>query len=147
MTEFDNFLQSDKSYQLILERHRNVHSESTSAGQQIMFEAQKVNGLLTATDLLIEKLGEHECVKDGDTIDKELKRLTGCDSDRWYSVISFTLDLLRDEIVQQCQAVVTAQRDYEKAKENALQHCSSLTAAREEAGKRFKKEQSDKAKK
>tara|TARA_R100000315_G_C5232930_1_gene143987 strand:- start:1326 stop:1769 length:444 start_codon:yes stop_codon:yes gene_type:complete len=147
MTEFNEFLKTDSNYQLILTRHQKVHAEARGLGFEIMREARKVNGLLLATDLLLEKLMEHECVEEGDSRDKELQLLTGCSSDSWFGTISMTLDYVRDQIVEQCQAVVLAQHNYVKAQESASQHCSSLTAAREEAEKRFKKQQADKAKK
>ena len=124
-----------------------MHSEARSLGFDIMHEARKINGLLLATDLMIEKLGEHECVEEDDNRDKDLVLLTGNSSDSWYGTISMTLDLLRDQIVQQSQAVVLAEHNYVKAKESASQHCSSLIAAREESEKRYKKQQADKAKK
>ena len=147
MNQFDEFLKTDKNYQLIVTRHQKVHAEARGLGYEIMREARRVNGLLLATDLLIEKLCDHENIEEGDKRDIELKVLTGSDSESWYSVISSTLDLLRDQIVDQCSQVVLAQSNYMKAKESASQHCSSLTAAREEAEKRFKKEQSDRSKK
>lgn len=147
MQQFDEFLETDTNYQLILTRHQKVHSEARSLGFEIMLEARKLNGLLLAVDLMIEKLGEHECVEEDDSRDKDLVLLTGNSSDRWYGTISMTLDLLRDQIVEQCQAVVLAKHNHVKAQESASQHCSSLTAAREEAEKRFKKQQADKAKK
>ena len=147
MEDFNDFLKTDTNYQLILTRHQKVHSEARGLGFEIMREARKVNGLLLAIDLMVEKLGEHECVEEDDSRDKDLVLLTGNSSDSWYGTISMTLDLLRDQIVGQCQAVVLAKHNYEKAKESASQHCSSLTAAREEAEKRFKKQQADKAKK
>jgi len=147
MNEFTKFLDTDKNYQLIVTRHKKVHDEARGLGYEIMREARRINGLLLATDLLIEKLCDHEEIEDGDTRDKELKLLTGSDSESWYSVVSSTLDLLKDQIVDQCSQVVLAQSNYMKAKESASQHCSSLIAARDEAKKRFEKEQSDKAKK
>ena len=147
MQQFDEFLKTDTNYQLILTRHQKVHSEARGLGFEIMREARKVNGLLLAVDLMIDKLGEHECVEEDDSRDKDLVLLTGNSSDSWYGTISMTLDLLRDQIVEQCQAVVLAKHNYEKAKESASKHCSSLTAGREEAEKRFNKQQADKAKK
>ena len=147
MADFNEFLKTDKNYQLIVTRHQKVHAEANGLGHEIMREAHRVNGLLLATDLLIEKLCDHEKIEDGDSRDIDLKLLTGSNSESWYSVVSSTLDLLREQIVDQCSQVVLAQTNYMKAKESASQHCSSLTAAREEAKKRFKKEQSDKAKK
>jgi len=147
MQSFNDFLKTDTNYQLILTRHKKMHSEARSLGFDIMHEARKINGLLLATDLMIEKLGEHECVEEDDNRDKDLVLLTGNSSDSWYGTISMTLDLLRDQIVQQSQAVVLAEHNYVKAKESASQHCSSLIAAREESEKRYKKQQADKAKK
>ena len=146
MNQFNEFLKTDKNYQLIVTRHQKVHAEANGLGYEIMREARRVNGLLLATDLLIEKLCDHGEIESGDKRDLELKVLTGSDSESWYSIIGSTLDLLRDEIVNQCSQVVLAHTNYIKAKESASQHCSSLTAAKEEAEKRFKKEQSNKAK-
>lgn len=147
MAELYEFLNSDKNYQLILQRHQQVHSEVRMKGFEIMHEARKVKGLLLATDLLIDKLGEHECISEGDARDRELKLLTAETSEEWFSAIGQTLDLLRDQIVEQCQQVVLAKHNHDKAKEVAEQHCDSLVAAREEARKRFEKQQANTAKK
>ena len=139
MVEFHEFLDSDKNYQLILQRHQQVHSEVRARGYEIMHEARKIKGLLLATDLLVSKLCEHEGIESGDKDDVILKRLTAEDSDEWYGMIGETLNLIRDQIVEQCQQVVLAKHNHEKAKETASQHCDSLAAAREEAKKRFEK--------
>ena len=139
MVEFHEFLDSDKNYQLILQRHQQVHSEVCARGYEIMHEARKIKGLLLATDLLVSKLCEHEGIESGDKDDVILKRLTAEDSDEWYGMIGETLNLIRDQIVEQCQQVVLAKHNHEKAKETASQHCDSLAAAREEAKKRFEK--------
>ena len=139
MVDFDQFLDGDKDYQLILQRHRQVHGEVRMKAFEIMHEARKIKGLLLATDLLVDKLSEHECVEPRDKDDVTLKRLTAEDSDEWYSMIGETLNLIRDQIVEQCQQVVLAKHTHEKAKETASQHCDSLAAAREEAKKRFEK--------
>ena len=139
MVDFDQFLDSDKDYQLILQRHRQVHSEVRMKAFEIMHEARKIKGLILATELLVEKLAEHETVEARDKDDVILKRLTALDSDDWYGMIGETLNLIRDQIVEQCQQVVLAKHTHEKAKETASQHCDSLAAAREEAKKRFEK--------
>jgi len=139
MVDFDQFLDSDKDYQLILQRHQQVHSEVRMKAFEIMHEARKIKGLILATELLVEKLAEHECVEPRDKDDVTLKRLTALDSDEWYGMIGETLNLIRDQIVEQCQQVVLAKHSHEKAKETASQHCDSLAAAREEAKKRFQK--------
>tara|TARA_R100000030_G_scaffold20222_1_gene14558 strand:+ start:511 stop:942 length:432 start_codon:yes stop_codon:yes gene_type:complete len=139
MTEFADFLNSDKNYQLILQRHQQVHGEVRQKGYEIMHEARKIKGLLMATDLLIDKLGEHESIAEGDADDLVLRRLTAENSEEWFGLIGQTLDLLREQIVEQCQQVVLAKHSHEKAKEVAGQHCDSLCAAREEARKRFEK--------
>lgn len=147
MLEFDRFLETDTNYQLILTRHQKVHTEVRSLSHEIMREACKIKGLLMSFDLMIEKLGQHECVEEGDSRDKDLLLLTANDSDSWYGVINHTLDMIRDQIAEQCNQVVLAKNNYEKAKESASHHCTSLGAARDEAAKRFKKQQADKAKK
>jgi len=147
MAEFHEFLDNDKNYQLILQRHQQVHSEVRMKAYEIMHEARKIKGLLIATDLLVDKLGEHECISEGDARDRELKLLTAETSEEWFSAIGETLNLLRDQIVEQCQQVVLAKHNHEKAKEVAGQHCDSLSAAREEARKRFEKQQASAAKK
>jgi len=139
MVDFDQFLDSDKDYQLILQRHRQVHGEVRMKAFEIMHEARKIKGLLLATELLVEKLAEHECVESGDKDDVTLKHLTALDSDEWYGMIGETLNMIRDQIVEQCQQVVLTKHSHEKAKETASQHCDSLAAAREEAKKRFEK--------
>lgn len=139
MVDFDQFLDGDKDYQLILQRHRQVHGEVKQRAYEIMWEARKIKGLLLATDLLVGKLCEHECVESGDKDDVVLKNLTAEDSDEWYQTIGETLSLVRDQIVEQCQKVVLAKHTHEKARETASQHCDSLAAAREEAKKRFQK--------
>tara|TARA_A100001201_G_scaffold19379_1_gene21843 strand:+ start:11653 stop:12099 length:447 start_codon:yes stop_codon:yes gene_type:complete len=147
MQEFNRFLETDTNYQLILTRHQKVHTEVRSLSFEIMREARKINGLLMSFDLMIEKLCQHECVEEGDSRDKDLLLLTANDSDGWYGTINMTLDMIRDQIVEQCNQVVLAKHNYEKAKESASHHCTSLSAARDEAEKRFKKQQADKAKK
>ena len=133
MVDFDQFLDGDKDYQLILQRHRQVHGEVRMKAFEIMHEARKIKGLILATELLVEKLAEHEDVEPRDKDDVTLKRLTALDSDEWYGMIGETLNLIRDQIVEQCQQVVLAKHTHEKAKETASQHCDSLAAAREEA--------------
>ena len=64
MAEFHEFLDNDKNYQLILQRHQQVHSEVRMKAYEIMHEARKIKGLLIATDLLVDKLGEHECISE-----------------------------------------------------------------------------------
>lgn len=139
MVDFDQFLDGDKDYQLILQRHRQVHGEVRMKAYEIIHEARKIKGLLLATDLLVSKLCEHEGIESGDKDDVILERLTAENSDEWYSMIGETLNLIRDQIVEQCQKVVLAKHTHEKAKETASQHCDSLAAAREEAKKRFEK--------
>ena len=147
MADFNEFLKTDKNYQLIVTRHQKVHAEANELGHEIMREAHRVNGLLLATDLLIEKLCNHRDIEEGDERDIDLKLLTGSDSESWYSVVSSTLDLLREQIVEQCQKVVCARHNHKKAIELAGQHCDSLSEAREEARKRFQKQKPDTANK
>ena len=56
MVDFDQFLDGDKDYQLILQRHQQVHSEVRMKAFEIMHEARKIKGLILATELLVEKL-------------------------------------------------------------------------------------------
>jgi hypothetical protein len=142
MTSFTEFLDTDKNYQMILNRHHQVHKEASSCNTAVMHEARKIVALLQAFDATVDMLGEHECITENDEADILLKKCTGSDSLDWFNTTQIALDLLKNQVVEQCQQVILAQHNYTKTKEIANKHCDSLTAARNEAQKRFKRSQS-----
>jgi len=131
------FVENDDGYKLVRERHNKMHQAARSARQDILLELRKINMLLMAFDLCVEKAWEHEDIAEGSELDKQLKRLTPDGSDMWFSHYQSAAGLMVQQMVEQCKAVLMAEHAARKLHEEAQTHCDSLTAAREEAEKRY----------
>ena len=70
------FVDNDDGYKLVRERHNKMHEAARSARADILHELRKINMLLMAFDLCVEKAWEHEDVEEDSELDKQLKRLT-----------------------------------------------------------------------
>ena len=132
------FVNNDDGYKLVQERHNKMHQTARSAKMEVLYELRKINHLLLAFDLCVEKAWEHEDVEEDGELDKQLKRLTPDSSDVWFGQYNQAADLMKDQGVEQCKAVLTAVNVAEKLQKEASSHCNSLTAAREEAEKRYR---------
>ena len=133
-----DFVENDDGYKLVKERHNKMHSEARSARMEVLHELRKINHLLLAFDLCVEKAWEHEDVEEDGVLDKELKRLTPDSSDIWFGQYNAAADLIKNQGVEQCRAVLMQVHVAEKLQKEASSHCNSLTAAREEAEKRYR---------
>tara|TARA_A100001515_G_scaffold113002_1_gene94200 strand:- start:506 stop:994 length:489 start_codon:yes stop_codon:yes gene_type:complete len=131
------FVENDDGYKLVLERHNKIHNEARSAKFEITAELRKIVMLFSAHDLCTEKSWEHEDIAEGSELDKQLKRLTPDGSDMWFSHYQSAAGLMVQQMVEQCKAVLMAEHAARKLHEEAQTHCDSLTAAREEAEKRY----------
>lgn len=131
------FVDNDDGYKLVRERHNKMHEAARSAKHDIVLELRKIDMLLSAFDLCVEKAWEHEDVEEDSELDKQLKRLTPDGSDIWFSHYNRAADLIKEQMVEQCKTVLMAEHTAEKLHKEARSHCDSLTAAREEAEKRY----------
>ena len=91
----------------------------------------------SAFDLCVEKAWEHEDVEEDSELDKQLKRLTSDSSDIWFGQYNAAAELIKQQMVEQQKTVLMAEHTAEKLHKEARSHCDSLTAAREEAEKRY----------
>ena len=133
----NEFVENDEGYKLVRERHNKMHAEAQNAHRDILFELRKINMLLSAFDLCVEKSWEHEDIDEDSELDKQLKRLTPDGSDLWFSHYNRAADLIKEQMIEQCSNVLTARFKAKKMQEEAVSHCDSLRAAREEAEKRY----------
>lgn len=133
----NEFVQNDEGYKLQRERHNKMHAEAQRANRDILFELRKINLLLSAFDLCVEKSWEHEDIDEDSELDRQLKRLTPDGSDLWFSHYNHAADLIKEQMIEQCSKVLTARFKAKKMQEEAVSHCDSLRAAREEAEKRY----------
>jgi hypothetical protein len=133
-----DFVENDDGFKLVQERHNKMYQEAQSARMHVMCELRKINHLLLAFDLCVEKAWEHENVEEDGELDKQLKRLTPDSSDVWFGQYNQAADLIKDQGVEQCRAVLMQVNLAEKLQKEASSHCNSLTAAREEAEKRYR---------
>jgi hypothetical protein len=133
----NEFVENDEGYMLVRERHNKMHAEAQRANRDILFELRKINMLLSAFDLCVEKSWEHEDIDEDSELDKQLKRLTPDGSDLWFSHYNRAADLIKEQMIEQCSNVLTARFKAKKMQEEAVSHCDSLRAAREEAEKRY----------
>ena len=133
----NEFVENDEGYKLVRERHNKMHAEAQSANRDILFELRKINMLLSAFDLCVEKSWEHEDIDEDSELDKQLKRLTPDGSELWFSHYNRAADLIKEQMIEQCSNVLTARFKAKKMQEEAVSHCDSLRAAREEAEKRY----------
>ena len=131
------FVDNDDGYKLVRERHNKMHEAARSARADILHELRKINMLLMAFDLCVEKAWEHEDVEEDSELDKQLKRLTSDSSDIWFGQYNAAAELIKQQMVEQCKTVLMAEHTAEKLHKEARSHCDSLTAAREEAEKRY----------
>ncbi len=132
------FVDNDDGYKLVQERHNKMHQAARSAKMDVLHELRKINHLLLAFDLCVEKAWQHEDVEEDSELDKQLKRLTPDSSDIWFGQYNAAADLIKDQGVEQCRTVLMAVHVAEKLQKEASSHCNSLTAAREEAQKRYR---------
>ena len=133
-----DFVENDDGFKLVQERHNKMYQEARTAKMHVMCELRKINHLLLAFDLCVEKAWEHEDIETDSELDKQLKRLTNDSSDVWFGQYNQAADLMKDQGVEQCKAVLTAVNVAEKLQKEARSHCNSLNAAREEAEKRYR---------
>mgnify|MGYP007073301154 FL=1 len=133
----NEFVENDEGYKLVRERHNKMHAEAQNAHRDILLELRKINMLLSAFDLCVEKSWEHEDIDEDSELDKQLKRLTPNGSDLWFSHYNRAADLIKEQMIEQCSNVLTARFKAKKMQEEAVSHCDSLRAAREEAEKRY----------
>ena len=131
------FVDNDDGYKLVRDRHNKMHEAARSARADILHELRKINMLLMAFDLCVEKAWEHEDVEEDSELDKQLKRLTSDSSDIWFGQYNAAAELIKQQMVEQCKTVLMAEHTAEKLHKEARSHCDSLTAAREEAEKRY----------
>lgn len=131
------FVQADEGYKLVRERHNKMHEAARSARADILHELRKINMLLMAFDLCVEKAWEHEDIEEDSELDKQLKRLTSDSSDIWFGQYNAAAELIKQQMVEQCKTVLLAEHTAEKLHKEASSHCDSLSAAREEAEKRY----------
>ena len=131
------FVDNDDGYKLVRERHNKMHQAARSARNDILLELRKIDMLLSAFDLCVEKSWEHQDIVEDSELDKQLKRLTPDGSDIWFSHYNRAADLIKQQMVEQCRTVLMADHAADKLQKEALSHCDSLTAAREEAEKRY----------
>ena len=133
----NEFVENADGYKLVRERHNKMHAEAQNAQRNILFERRKINMLRSAFDLCVEKSWEHEDIDEDSELDKQLKRLTPDGSDLWFSHYNCAADLIKEQMIEQCSNVLTARFKAKKMQEEAVSHCDSLRAAREEAEKRY----------
>ena len=131
------FVEDDDGYKLVRERHNKMHQAARSARQDILLELRKINMLLMAFDLCVEKAWEHEDIAEDSELDKQLKRLTPDGSQLWFSHYNRAADLIKEQMVEQCKTVLMAEHAADKLMKEARSHCDSLSAAQEEAEKRY----------
>jgi hypothetical protein len=131
------FVEDDAGYKLVRERHSKMHQAARSARQDILLELRKIDILLSAFDLCVEKAWEHEDIAEDSELDKQLKRLTPDGSEIWFSHYNRAADLIKEQMVEQCKTVLMAEHAADKLMKEARSHCDSLSAAREEAEKRY----------
>lgn len=131
------FVENDDGYKLVRERHNKMHQAARSAKQDILLELRKIDILLSAFDLCVEKAWEHEDIAEDSELDKQLKRLTPDGSEIWFSHYTRGADLIKQQMIEQCKTVLMAEHAAEKLMKEAHSHCDSLSAAREEAEKRY----------
>lgn len=132
------FVDNDDGYKLVRDRHNKIHQAARSARNDILLELRKIDMLLSAFDLCLEKSWEHQDIAEGSELDKQLKRLTPDGSDLWFSHYNHAADLIKDQLVEQCKTVLTTNHAAEKLEAEASSHCDALTAARAEAIKRYR---------
>ena len=133
-----DFVDNDEGYKLVRDRHNKIHQAARSARNDILLELRKIDMLLSAFDLCVEKSWEHQDIAEGSELDKQLKRLTPDGSDLWFSHYNAAADLIKQQLVDQCKTVITADNVAEKLEIEASSHCDALSAARAEAVKRYK---------
>lgn len=133
----NEFVENDEGYKLVRERHNKMHQEAQSARRDILHEIRKINMLLMAFDLCVEKAWEHEDIEEDSELDKQLKRLTPDGSELWFGHYNAAAELIKEQMVDQCSKVLTTRYKAKKMQEEAVSHCDSLRAAREEAEKRY----------
>ena len=131
------FVDNDDGYKLVRERHNKIHQAARSAKQDVLLELRKIDMLLSAFDLCVEKAWEHEDIEEDSELDKQLKRLTSDSSDIWFGQYNAAAELIKQQMVEQCKTVLMADHAADKLQKEAFSHCDSLTAAREEAEKRY----------
>lgn len=131
------FVEDDDGYKLVRERHNKMHQAARSARQDILLELRKINMLLMAFDLCVEKAWEHEDIAEDSELDKQLKRLTPDGSELWFGHYNAAAELIKEQMVEQCKTVLMAEHAADKLMKEARSHCDSLSAAREEAEKRY----------
>lgn len=131
------FVDNDEGYKLVRNRHNKIHQAARSARNDILLELRKIDMLLSAFDLCVEKAWEHHDITEGSELDKQLKRLTPDDSELWYTHYNAAADLIKQQLVDQCKTVITADNAAEKLEIEASSHCDALSAARAEAVKRY----------
>ena len=132
------FVDNDEGYKLVRDRHNKIHQAARSARNDILLELRKIDMLLSAFDLCVEKSWEHQDIAEGSELDKQLKRLTPDGSDLWFSHYNAAADLIKQQLVDQCKTVITADNAAEKLEIEASSHCDALSAARAEAIKRYR---------
>tara|TARA_R100001463_G_scaffold57775_1_gene110077 strand:- start:324 stop:809 length:486 start_codon:yes stop_codon:yes gene_type:complete len=131
------FVDNDSNFKLVLERHNQMHQKARSAKQDILIELRKIYELLLAFDLCVEKAWEHEDIEEDSDLDQQLKRLTPDGSDIWFSHYHRAAELIEKQMLDQCRTVLMVEHAADKLKKEASSHCVSLSAAREEAQKRY----------
>tara|TARA_R100000030_G_scaffold63412_2_gene48089 strand:+ start:216 stop:698 length:483 start_codon:yes stop_codon:yes gene_type:complete len=131
------FVEDDDGYKLVRERHNKMHQAARSARQDILHELRKINMLLMAFDLCVEKAWEHEDIAEDSELDKQLKRLTPDGSELWFGHYNAAAELIKEQMIEQCKTVLMAEHAADKLMKEARSHCDSLSAAREEAEKRY----------
>ena len=108
------FVEDDAGYKLVRERHSKMHQAARSARQDILLELRKIDILLSAFDLCVEKAWEHEDIAEDSELDKQLKRLTPDGSEIWFSHYNRAADLIKEQMVEQCKTVLMAEHAAEK---------------------------------
>ena len=131
------FVEDDDGYKLVRERHNKIHQAARSAKQDILFELRKIDMLLSAFDLCVEKAWEHQDIAEDSELDKQLKRLTPDGSELWFGHYNAAAELIKEQMIEQCKTVLMAEHAADKLMKEARSHCDSLSAAREEAEKRY----------
>jgi hypothetical protein len=93
------FVENDDGYKLVRERHNKMHQAARSAKQDILLELRKIDILLSAFNLCVEKAWEHEDIAEDSELDKQLKRLTPDGSEIWFSHYTRGADLIKQQML------------------------------------------------
>jgi len=131
------FVDEDKGYKLVLERHQKMFAAANEQNRQILIEGRKVAQAVRLIDICIEKFCACADVAESSDEDKALQQYTGENAESWFYEFEQSKDLLQELLLDQCSKVLTAKYKAKKMREEAHLHCDQLHAARKEAEKRY----------